>query len=702
MTPSYPQPAALCRSVETQSRFNKSIISLTCALALSGLAFSSIVNAKTVHVTSPNTHINISLTDDNGRPEYQIDFNGKTVINPSKLGLVFQQLGEFGSEFTIKNVSRSSVDQTWQQPWGERENVRDHYNRIKATLSNGKLDFDIEFKAFNDGIGFRYLVPKQAGLTSTPKLDITDELTEFVIPNPQLTTAWWIPGRGWNRYEYLYRTTTLDKIDRAHTPMTFRTTDGVHMSIHEAALTDYAAMVLNQGRDGTLRADLTPWSDGIRVKTQPGFTTPWRTIQIASNATGLLNSDLILNLNEPNKLGDVSWVQPGKYVGIWWGMHLNENTWGSGPKHGATTSETKRYMDFAAQYGFDGVLVEGWNEGWDGSWFHNGDVFSFTKAYPDFDIDAISQYGKSKNVRLIGHHETSGSVTNYRNQMSNAYDLYKKHGVTQVKTGYVADGGDIKRIDENGIVRHEWHDGQFMVNEYLHSVTEAAKRGISINTHEPIKDTGLRRTYPNWIAREGARGQEFNAWGSPPNNPEHTAILPYTRMLAGPMDFTPGIFNLAPQGLDAENRVQTTLTKQLALYVVLYSPIQMAADLPRNYVQRLDAFQFIQDVPTDWSESIALAGDIGDYVAFARKQRGAEDWYLGALTDENPRKLTVKLDFLTAGQRYEAQIYRDGNNADWLTNPYDYVIETKVVSATDTLALSLASSGGSAIRFKAL
>ncbi|WP_445776689.1 glycoside hydrolase family 97 protein [Shewanella sp.] len=701
MTPSYLQPAALSPGVDSQALFNKSIIGLTCALAVCGLAFSSMVNAKTVQVTSPDTHISISLTDDNGRPEYQVQFNGNTVINPSKLGLVFQQLGEFGSEFTIKHVTHNSVDQTWQQPWGERENVRDHYNQIVATFSNGKADFDIEFKAFNDGIGFRYLVPKQAGLNSTPKLDITDELTEFAIPNPQLTTAWWIPGRGWNRYEYLYRTTTLDKIDRAHTPMTFKTADGIHLSIHEAALTDYAAMVLNQGRDGTLRADLTPWSDGIRVKTQPGFSTPWRTIQIAKDAPGLLNSDLILNLNEPNKLGNVSWVQPGKYVGIWWGMHLNENTWGSGPKHGATTNETKRYMDFAAQYGFDGVLVEGWNEGWDGSWFDNGDVFSFTKAYPDFDIDAISQYGKSKGVRLIGHHETSGSVTNYRNQMGDAYDLYKKHGVTQVKTGYVADGGDIKRIDETGIVRHEWHDGQFMVNEYLHSVTEAAKRGISINTHEPIKDTGLRRTYPNWIAREGARGQEYNAWGSPPNNPEHTAILPYTRMLAGPMDFTPGIFNLAPQGLNAENRVQTTLTKQLALYVVLYSPIQMAADLPRNYVQRLDAFQFIQDVPTDWSESIALAGDIGDYVVFARKQRGEQDWYLGALTDENARKFSIKLDFLTAGKRYEAQIYRDGKNADWLTNPYDYVIETKMVSANDTLPLSLAPSGGTAIRFKA-
>ncbi|QDE31050.1 glycoside hydrolase family 97 protein [Shewanella polaris] len=682
--------------------FIPNIIVLSSAIAFATLTVPSIVQAKTVNVESPDKHINISLTDDNGHPEYQVSFNGKTVVNPSKLGLVFQQLGELGVDFSIKNVTTNSVDQTWQQPWGERENVRDNYNRIVTTLSNGKVDFDIEFKAFNDGIGFRYLVPKQAGLNNTPKLNITDELTEFTIPDPQHTTAWWIPGRGWNRYEYLYRTTSLDKIDRAHTPMTFRTADGVHLSIHEAALTDYAAMVLNQGRDGILRADLTPWSDGIRVKTQPGFSTPWRTIQIAKDAPGLLNSDLILNLNEPNKLGDVSWVKPGKYVGIWWGMHLDENTWGSGPKHGATTSETMRYMDFAAQYGFDGVLVEGWNEGWDGSWFDNGDVFSFTKAYPDFDIDEITQYGHSKNVRLIGHHETSGSVTNYRNQMSDAYDMYQEHGVTQVKTGYVADGGDIKRIDENGIVRHEWHDGQFMVNEYLHSVTEAAKRGISINTHEPIKDTGLRRTYPNWIAREGARGQEFNAWGSPPNTPEHTAILPYTRMLAGPMDFTPGIFNLAPEGLDAVNRVKTTLTKQLALYVVLYSPIQMAADLPRNYVQRLDAFQFIQDVPTDWSDSIALAGEIGDYVAFARKQRGTEDWYLGALTDENSRKLTLKLNFLTPGKHYQATIYRDGDKADWLTNPYDYVIESKNVTAKDTLNLSLAASGGTAIRFKAL
>ena len=481
----------------------------------------------------------------------------------------------------------------------------------------------------------------------------------------------------------------------------------MHISIHEAALTDYAAMVLDQQRDGILKADLTPWSDGIKVKTQLGFTSPWRTIQIADNAAGLINSSLILNLNEPNTLGDVSWVKPGKYLGVWWGMHLNKNTWGSGPTHGATTENTKAYMDFAARYGFDGVLVEGWNQGWDGDWFYNGDVFSFTQPYKDFDIAEITRYGLQKGVRLVGHHETSGSVTNYKNQMADAYDLYKQYGVTQIKTGYVADGGKAKRIDEKGIARNEWHDGQFMVGEYLRSVTEAAKRKISINTHEPIKDTGMRRTYPNWITREGARGQEYNAWGSPPNSPEHTVMLPYTRMLSGPMDYTPGIFDLAPYGLDAENRVQSTLAKELALYVVLYSPIQMAADLIENYLQPdgktiKPAFQFILDVPTDWETSKALAGEVGDYTVIARKERNGQDWYLGAITDENARNIAIALDFLDLDKQYEAQIYRDGAKADWKTNPYDMVIEKKMVSAKDTLNFKLGTSGGAAIRFKAL
>ena len=371
-------------------------------------------------------------------------------------------------------------------------------------------------------------------------------------------------------------------------------------------------------------------------------------------------------------------------------------------KHGATTERTKEYMDFAAKYGFDGVLVEGWNIGWDGSWFHNGDVFSFTETYPDFDIKAVSDYGKQRGVRLIGHHETSGSISNYENQMEDAYKLYSDHGVTQIKTGYVADGGDIKRVDENGIVRHEWHDSQITVNHYLHSIETAAKYKISINTHEPIKDTGLRRTYPNWITREGARGQEFNAWGTPPNSPEHTVMLSYTRMLSGPMDFTPGIFNLAYEGLDAENRVQTTLAKQLALYVVLYSPVQMAADLPEHYLAHPDAFQFIQDVPADWEKSVAIAGEVGDYTVFARQQRDHQDWFLGAITDEEARNIPIKLDFLTPGVTYEAQIYRDGKDADWKTNPYPVIIEKRKVNHADAMNLSLATSGGVAIRFKAL
>ncbi|QBF81427.1 glycoside hydrolase family 97 protein [Shewanella maritima] len=685
----------------------RSSVAKACSVAfvLSALAagtLSSAALAKTVSVNSPDKRISIALSDDDNQLRYSVKFDGNNVINDSRLGLVFKQIGEMGANYKITTSEVTANSSQWEQPWGERQFVTDNHQKLSVELSNGELNFSLEFKAFDDGIGFRYLVPTQTGLNGFKQLDITKEMTEFVIPDPHNATAWWIPGRGWNRYEYLYNTTPVSKVDRAHTPFTTKLSSGTHISIHEAALTDYAAMVLDQRRDGTLRADLTPWSDGILVKTQPGFTTPWRTIQISDDATGLLNSDLILNLNEPNKLGDVSWVEPGKYIGIWWGMHINENTWGSGPKHGATTSETKRYMDFAAKYGFDGVLVEGWNIGWDGSWFHNGDVFSFTKSYDDFDIEAVSKHGLAKGVRLIGHHETSGSVTNYRSQMADAYDLYQKNGVTQIKTGYVADGGDIKRIDENGIARLEWHDSQFMVNEYLHSIKEAAKRGISINTHEPIKATGLRRTYPNWISREGARGQEFNAWGTPPNNPEHTVILPYTRLLGGPMDFTPGIFNLAPQGLDAVNRVQTTLTKQLALYVVLYSPIQMAADLPRNYVERMDAFQFIQDVPTDWSESKALAGEVGDYLVFARKARENQDWYVGAITDEAAREVDVKLDFLEANKRYEAQIYRDGEKANWLDNPYDYVIETKTVTAKDALTLKLAPSGGTAIRFKAL
>lgn len=676
--------------------------------ALLFLAFSATSFAQTATLQSPNGTISVTISDELNTPTYSINFKNKPIINNSALGFEFKQHAPFSESFKITNTLKKSENTQWQLPWGERKNVVNNYNEVAVTFNKPQPQggtFTVKFKAFNSGVGFRYEVPKQAGFEN---VEITKELTEFAINNSQDATAWWIPARGWNRYEYLYKTTALNDAPLVNTPFTFKNKEGVHVSIHEAALVDYAGMALNQRRHGVFQADLTPWSDGTAVKKQGAFNTPWRTIQIGSKAVDLVNSDIILNLNEPNKLGDVSWVKPGKYVGIWWGMHIKTHTWESGEKHGATTQTTKNYMDFAAKYGFDGVLVEGWNIGWDGDWFYNGDVFSFTQPYDDFDIDEVAQYGKQNGVQLIGHHETSGNVSNYHAQMEDAFALYEKSNVSQVKTGYVADGGNIKRIDENGIARHEWHDGQFMVNEYLYNVTLAAKHKISINTHEPVKDTGLRRTYPNWIAREGARGQEFNAWGTPPNPPEHIPMLAFTRMLAGPMDFTPGIFDMSFNGLgENTNRPQTTLAKQLALYVVLYSPIQMAADLPKNYLAKPDAFQFIQDVPTDWQQSIALDGEVGDFIVFARKERKSEkysgnDWYLGAVTDEKARTIEVKLDFLDKDKQFEAQIYRDGNKAEWKNNPYDLSIEKRTVTANDKLTLKLATSGGTAIRFKAI
>ncbi|MGA4604611.1 glycoside hydrolase family 97 protein [Pseudoalteromonas maricaloris] len=676
------------------------------SLSLIGLSlFTTTSFAASLAVSSPDGKITFTLSDDNSQPTYQVSFNDKTIIQPSKLGFDFATAASMRDGLSITTHQRNSVDSSWQQPWGEARVIQDKHNELAVTFAkqtDKSPQYTVRVKVFDDGVGFRYEVAQNQALY------ITRELTEFAFAQSDKSTAWWIPARGWNRYEYVYNTTLLHDAPHVHTPFTLKNQDGVHISVHEAALIDYAGMTLNQRRPGTFVADLTPWSDGVAVKTNGKFNTPWRTLQIGDEATDLLNSHLILNLNEPNKLGDVSWVEPGKYIGIWWGMHINKNTWGSGEKHGATTARTKEYLSFAADNGFDGVLVEGWNIGWDGDWFFNGDVFSFTEAYADFNIDEIAKHGEKVGARLIGHHETSGNVSNYRNQMEAAFALYEKAGVRQVKTGYVADGGNIKRIDAKGNARFEWHDGQFMANEYLDNVKLAAKHKISINTHEPIKDTGLRRTYPNWIAREGARGQEFNAWGTPPNPPEHVPMLAFTRMLAGPMDFTPGIFDMGFNGLgDKTNRPQTTLAKQLALYVVLYSPIQMAADLPENYLAKPDAFQFIKDVPTDWEHSIALAGEVGDYVVFARKERkhkqySGNDWFLGAVTDEEAREIPITLDFLESGKTFEAQIYADGDKAEWKRNPYEMNIYLKKVTSADKLTLKLAAGGGVAIRFKAL
>jgi alpha-glucosidase len=655
------------------------------------------VNA--VQVQSPDKQIvvDVELTAD-GRPQYSIGYRGEPVIAESGLGLRFQQHAAIEKSLRQVAVERRTSDSDWEQPWGERRIVRDNYNELfvsYATSDGPARQFGLRIRVHNDGVGLRYEVPEQ---DYYGELSIVDERTEFRLPED--TVAFWIRGRGWNRYEHLYRTTPLEDVYLAHTPATFRLANGTHVALHEAALTDYAAYTLDQRRPGVFQTNLAPRSDGVRVRTKTPFVTPWRTVQIAPSAVGLLNSNLILNLNEPNSLGDVSWVEPGKYVGIWWAMHLNKKTWGSGADHGATTENTMRHIDFAAQHGFDGVLVEGWNTGWDGDWFNNGSIFSFTEAYDDFDLRAVAAYARKKGVRIVGHHETSGHISNYEKQMSAAYDLYESIGVRQIKTGYVADGGQMQRVDDNGVMHFEWHDSQIGVNHFERVLKEAAKRKISINTHEPVKDTGLRRTYPNWISREGARGQEYNASWAEPNPPEHNVLLPFTRLLAGPMDFTPGIFDLLHHGPDSRFRVQSTLMQQLALYVVIYSPIQMAADLPENYERFPDAFQFIVDVPTDWEDSVAVAAEIGDFVAIARKERGGDDWYLGAITDEQARSLHVPLEFLEGGRDYVAEIYRDADDAHWQQHPYGYEIEQKTVNTDSRLELWLAAGGGTAIRFR--
>ena len=611
------------------------------AAALCALATGSAQEFEAERLLSPGGDIEVSVGARGGRLGYAVHYRGEEAIGPSQLGLLFQGRHGFNDGMVLLGEpERRSSDATWEQPWGENRFVRDHYNELLVTARHevSGAVIDIRIRAFDDGIGFRYEMPEQPGIES---LNIVRELTQFAVP-PE-ATAWWIPADRTNRYEILYRESGLEEIDRVHTPVTFRLPSGTHLSVHEAALVDYSGMTLMQEYTGGFRAALRPWSDGVLVKTAVPFVSPWRTIQIAPDAVGLVNSSLILNLNEPNKLGDVSWVKPGKYVGIWWAMHINERTWGRDGVHGATTEETMRYMDFAADNGFVGVLVEGWNMGWDGDWQAAGDLFSFTESYPDFDIEAVTRYGHELGVELIGHHETSGNITNYERQLGAAFDLYEELGVTRVKTGYVAGTSWLKWVDEDGVPHYEYHDGQFAVRHHLKVIEEAAARGISINPHEPVKDTGLRRTYPNWVTREGARGQEYNAWGQPPNPPEHTTILPFTRMLSGPMDFTPGIFDLMPNERppvredmprgSPESRVETTLAKQLALYVIIHSPLQMAADLPENYESRPDAFQFIRDVPADWGETVALAGEVGEYVVIARRERGGDDWYLGAITN---------------------------------------------------------------------
>ena len=671
----------------------RSTVIFMIAAALSAPA----AHADTVaSASSPDGVLKVELDlNGEGRLAYRVSRKGVLLVADSRLGFLLRNDRQFLRNLKLESQSARSFDETWEQPWGERRFSRNHYNELRASFVEGDRDhrrLDVVFRVFDDGIGFRYEFPRQ------PKLDqvqIAEELTEFAIARP--ATAWWIPAYEWNREEYLYNRTPLAEVGVAQTPITLRTADGTHLSIHEAALVDYAGMNLMKGGDGRLRASLTPGSPA-KVMRQTPFTTPWRTITISDRAGGLVESSLILNLNEPNRLGDVSWFKPHKYVGVWWSLHLDKETWATGPKHGATTANTRRYIDFAAENGFRGVLVEGWNVGWDGDWFANGWNFDFSKPTPDYDLEGLAAYAKSKGVHLIGHHETGCAVSHYERQMDAAFARFSRLGIDAVKTGYVCDAGQIERQDvAGGPVVREWHEGQFMSGHHLRVIEAAARHRIAINAHEPIKDTGLRRTYPNWISREGARGQEFNAWGDPQNPADHEPNLIFTRMLAGPMDFTPGVISLEGRG---GRPIPNTVARQLALYVVLYSPIHMAADLPEHYERNPDAFRFIRDVPVDWQDTRVPNGEVGDYATIVRKDRNSEDWYLGSVTDETARTLEVPLSFLDPGRRYVAEIYRDGDDAeDRGTRRFSFVRETRVVTAADTLTLRLAAGGGQAIRF---
>jgi alpha-glucosidase len=649
-------------------------------------------------IASPGQVLSVRIDlDGDGRPSYSVSRHGKAVIAPSRLGFLLADAPKLERNFSFAGADTSTHDETWEQPWGEWRFIRNHYNELRVHLKEKIAParrLDVVFRVFDDGVGFRYEFPDQDQLRD---VRIGEELTEFAVADP--AEAWWEVGGEWNRYEQLYQHTRLDQVSQAHTPLTLKTNKGLYIAFHEAALVDYAAMWLRRVDGQRLKTVLSPSSQHAAkvVRTAP-FTSPWRTMIIADSAPGLYMSHIELNLNEANKLGDVSWVKPYKYVGIWWAMHLGNWTWSSGPTHGATTEHTKQYIDFAAANGFKEVLVEGWNYSWDSDWFANGHDLSYTKPYPDFDIEAVSAYAASKGVKIIGHHETFGKVDNYEAQLSDALDLLARLGYDSIKTGYVADAGGLRVLGQDGKPYYEYHDGQASAVHHLKVVTEAAKRHIAVVDHEPIKDTGLRRTYPNWVSREGARGQEYNAWGNPPNPPNHESLLVFTRMLAGPFDFTPGVLSLTGQ---RGQKIQNTAAHQLADYVVLYSPVQMAADLPENYAKYAAPFQFIKDVPADWSDTRVLAGEPGQFAVIARKDRASDNWYLGAVGDDTKRTLKVKLDFLDPGRRYVAQTYLDAKDADWDKNPHAIDIASRPVKPGQTLMLKLARGGGAAIRFVA-
>ena len=685
----------------------------------------SAASAQTLKSPDGRLTMDFALTK-TGEPTYRLSLKGRTVVKESKMGFVLKDTPSFKSGFRLITQDRVSHESTWDPVWGEVKTVRSRYNELSVVLRQGDSGrfMTIRFRLFDDGLGFRYEFPDQPNLKT---FIVDDELTEFNLTADHKT--FWIPG-DYDTNEYSYNTTRLSGVSVAaaknsneinfsrkfaenavQTPLTMKTDDGLYINIHEAALKDFPAYYLIVNRvTFRLTTHLARNSQGSAAFLNTPANTPWRTVIVTERAADLLTSKTILNLNEPHKILDTRWIKPQKFIGVWWEMHVGKSSWeysattnvklGStdwaslkpNGRHGANTANVKRYIDFAAKHGIDGVLVEGWNVGWEdwyGKW--KEDVFDFLTPYPDFDLEALRKYAADSGVKLIMHHETSASATNYERRLDEAFRFMKRNGYDTVKTGYV---GKI-------IPRGETHDGQWMVNHYNHVAEKAADYKIMLDVHEPVRPTGLHRTYPNWMASEAARGNEFNAW-SVGNLPEHETILPFTRLMGGPMDYTPGIFqlDLSIYGKDKKEKVNTTLSKQLALYVTMYSPLQMAADLPEHYEANIEAFQFIKDVAVDWDDTRVLEAEIGDYLTMVRKAKGRDEWYLGGITDENPRSTNIPLSFLTPGREYVARIYRDYQTAHWQRNPMSYVIEEVTVNSGTVLPIAMAPGGGVAISFK--
>ena len=703
------------------------------------------LSAREKKVFSPDGNICVNFDVNEGIPFYNVMFNGKQVIKDSHLGLELASVkgnGEFNNfdnkqvanqnslcdGFSLISARSMSFDETWEPVWGEESSIRNHYNEMAVTLRQDELNryIIVRFRVYDDGVGFRYEFPQQPNLTY---FVIKEEHSQFAMPGD--LTAWWIAG-DYDTQEYEYTCSRLSEIrglfgskitpnasqeqfsqTGVQTALQLKTDDGIYINLHEAALVDYPCMHLNlDDTNMVFESWLTPDAQGNKGYMQTPCTTPWRTIMIVDDARKVLASRLILNLNEPCKIEDTSWIKPVKYMGVWWELITGKNTWNytdqlpsvklgetdysklqPNGRHGANNENVKRYIDFAAANGFDQLLIEGWNEGWE-DWFGNSKdyVFDFVTPYPDFDIKMLNDYAHSKGIRLMMHHETSASTRNYERHLEEAYTLMNKYGYNSVKSGYVADI----------LPRGENHYSQWIINHYQYCVEQAAKHHIMVNAHEAVRPTGLCRTWPNLIGNESARGTEYQAFGG--TTPGHTAILPFTRLQGGPMDYTPGIFemDLSKFAPDNESKCLSTICGQLALYVTLYSPLQMAADLPENYARFMDAFQFIKDVPVDWQQSVYLEAAPMEYVTIARKDKNSDAWYLGGVTDTKPHDSVIKLDFLDADRKYEATIYADGKTADYKANPQSYTISKKKVTAKTTLKLHSAPGGGFAVSIKPL